>query len=303
MDKSGSIIKGIIERVRAYTDEASFDAKHDNNFLTRQIIAPAFAEIVRRLNNAGDGQLVSRFEITLEKDREYYQIPPVVGHIIRVVEVDERRIQADYVPRNEFHPRGPNWVIDGRALRFNPVPTKEQDIEVWYVPGSEVPIIHGTGNLIDDPKTFAVGTVALGTQDRRTNAYAGQLLRVLPDSGEWIEIPISSSLPDGTLSLRGDRSISSPLSDVPFEIVPVWADLMAETVAHLSNMKIASIRGASRSQREAHQQDFAISLKGLRDTLGDMQSRTGKHFDGDTVDTSAHQYSYPVGSWLWWTGR
>jgi hypothetical protein len=77
--------------------------------------------------------VVLRHAIEFDENTEYYQLPPSIGEIWRVALRNEDGMVVDeVVPRNEFHPHGVGWAIEGNTLRFDPkqkAATKQEHLE------------------------------------------------------------------------------------------------------------------------------------------------------------------------------
>ena len=64
MHSTGSFLLTVIERVRAYLDEATLDAKFTNDYLTRHVICPEMVNVMSRLSNNADNPIRVRHQIS-----------------------------------------------------------------------------------------------------------------------------------------------------------------------------------------------------------------------------------------------
>ena len=81
MHSTGSMLLTILERLRAFLDEPTLDAKYSNDFMVNHLISPSMVEVLSRLSMTYDNPVVLRHEITTVKDQQYYQLPPNIGRL------------------------------------------------------------------------------------------------------------------------------------------------------------------------------------------------------------------------------
>ena len=150
MDYLGSFFNTVLERTRAYLDDASLDAKYDDNFLARNIISPAFASIASRINNSTTNSISNWMPFPIKKGVAYYVLPPCVGEIWRLgTRTDDFRVDREAMPRTEWHYRGPNWKVEGNMLVFNPAPDQDyDDLELQYVHNGEISPFRSAGFVL-----------------------------------------------------------------------------------------------------------------------------------------------------------
>jgi uncharacterized Fe-S radical SAM superfamily protein PflX len=75
LHSSNSYLYSILERVRGYLDEPS--SKYSNDFIVRHVIMPEFVNCVSRLSLTFDNPVVVRTALSIVKDTEHYQLPPI----------------------------------------------------------------------------------------------------------------------------------------------------------------------------------------------------------------------------------
>jgi len=150
MDSTGGFIATVIERTRAYLDDASLDAKYDDNYLVRNIVSPAFASVASRINNSTTNSISVWIPFPLKAGKQYYQLPPCVGEVWRLgIRTQDEWVQQEAMPRTEWHYRGPNWKVEGNMMVFNPTPDQDyDDLELQFIHNGEIqPFIMSTGTL------------------------------------------------------------------------------------------------------------------------------------------------------------
>jgi len=305
MHSSGSVLKTITERLRSYLDEPS--SKWTNDHLVRHVITPEMVNVLSRLELNAQNPIIFRADIAIEKGTEYYQLPPNAGAILRVAELDsEGRLARDWEPRNERHPRGPNWALEGNTIAFRPFPTQDwTNMQVWYTPSgdflphySETGVLKEVGNQV---KRLELGTATLGEVDRRANAYVGATLRLLPDSpGVIEERVISAHAPEATTpyvdvrlpfdhirntgSWSGSSSSAEESSAMKYEIVMPGMQSMATAIAASGAMHLGVYKNITEKQYGYLRVEYKKALKSAGDRLANMNMRKPQHYDPHTLD-------------------
>lgn len=293
MHSTGSFLYTVLERIRGYLDDPDFDAKYDNDFLIRHIISPTMVDVLARINMNADNAVVMRLDFTPTDTDEYYQLPPSVGEVLRIARRDaDGRVEDEVMPRTEFHPHGVGWALEGNTLRFDPKFGKnEQDYTIYYIPSGDVMPHYSLdgGAMSASGEGFTLeGTPDLGQVDRRENAYAGQILRVIPPSG-MVEERVISSYDVNTRGVTVRVPFKTILTtQVQYEIAPIGMQSLYEAIAAGSAMKLGAYRKISGSHYQMVLQQYRSAIKTATDNLANMQMRTGKSFQRKTVDNPAY---------------
>lgn len=310
-DSSNSVLKTVIERIRGYLDDPDLEAKYSDDYIIRHVVQPAFATIMSRVNNSATNPVMQRLIFPLVKNQQYYQLPPCVGEIWRLCILETNgNVVEEALPRNIYHYKGTNWMIEGNMLSFMPYPPVNYDnMELWYTPSGDYQAFYcsspSTGsvtlNSTKDQVLFNMSTLTsspiLGSIDRRPSAYVGQMLRLLPTSNSGIveERMISTWAPTATsgqwaATLRrpfvhatGSATISA------FEIAPEGSEPLYEAMAAAGAMKLAGYRKVSGEHFGMIQAQYRDAMKTLMDHYSNIQMRTAKSFEKDTVDNQIGQ--------------
>lgn len=181
MDSSGGFIATVIERTRAYLDDASLDAKYDDNYLVRNIISPAFASVASRINNSTTNSISVWIPFPIQKGKPYYQLPPCVGEVWRIgTRTQDEWVNQEAMPRTEWHYRGPNWKVEGNMIVFSPTPDQDyDDLELQFMHNGEMqPFRMSTATLVGSLASVQI----TGTQGQfsctLTNLEVGQQILV-----------------------------------------------------------------------------------------------------------------------------
>jgi hypothetical protein len=192
MNSSMSFLDTVLDRVRFYLDEPDVDAKYDNDYIVRHCICPAMVDVMSRLNNTSQGQIILKYDLSLTTTDVRYKLPPCVQEIVRFVVTDQdSNIILDIIPRDRMDYRGKNWSIEGYpgAMEFvlEGLVTGSTTAQVWYVSnGDVIPHKSATGTLDAGLDTLTLGTATVGELDRRVGGYNGQVLRLIPTGSSGI---------------------------------------------------------------------------------------------------------------------
>jgi len=301
MDSTGSFLYTVIDRVRAYIDEPDIEQKYTNDFIVRHCIMPSLVDVLARLNMNQDNPVVLEYSFETDTDTEYYQLPPCVQEVWRLVQKNsDGRIISDAYPRSQFHAMNQGWSLDGNQLRIFPRPASGLTVYVQYLSNGDIYPHYSTGGTLDATKTILTldSTPNLGQMDQRVNAYAGQVLRILPSNvAAAVEERVieSSEVTAGvwTATVRTAFTQTSA-GTVTYEIAPAGSQPLYEAVATRSALKLGAYRRISEAHQRQIQHQEREAMKTIQDNLSNMQMRTGKGWQKATVDN-------PEQGWLGWT--
>ena len=306
-DSSNSVLKTVIERIRGFLDDPDMEAKYSDDYIIRHVVQPAFASIMSRVNNSSTSPVLQRLSFPLTKDQQYYQLPPCVGEVWRLcILQDNGEVIQEAMPRSMYNLRGPNWQVEGNVISFLPYPAEDySELELWYTPSGDYQAFYCVNagasaslNGAKDQVTFTLGTlsVTLGSVDRRPSAYVGQMLRLLPTgtSGVVEERMISSWAP-GAVAGQWIATVRRPFVHnaagnlTALEIAPEGSEPLYEALAAAGAMKLAGYRKTTGEHFGMIQAQYRDAMKTLMDHYSNIQMRTPKHFEKDTVDNQLTQ--------------
>lgn len=296
MHSSGSIIKTYCEKVRHYLDDPDLDAKYDDNYLVRFFLPSAMTDVISRVSQMSDAQILSSFDIAVTAGTNSYKLPPAVAQVVRIGSVESTTglFIEDLKPRNQFNLYGPNWAIHGNTIVFQPTVEVSKTLTVVFVPSGDVMCQYDSSGTasINSNGTFTMPvTPTLGSQDKRPNAYAGSYLRVFGAVTD--EMVITDH--DATLRVLTPTTafINPVAATYTYEVVPFLLEPMVDAVAISAAMRA----GVGRKINQAHMQSLMLAykqaIKTAHDTLSNMNGRIGKRFNGDTIDASPAFYVGP----------
>ena len=301
MHSTGSFLLTVIERVRAYLDEAVVDAKYTNDYLVRHVICPEMVNVISRLSNNADNLIRVRHSITLVKDQQDYVLPPNIGEIYRFALMDSGgRITREFMPENEFHPSGPGWHIQGNMLSIRPFPNGAETADVHYIPnGDFLPHYDTDGGEMTSHTTFKFdSSPTLGAIDNRENSYAGAILRVWTYSTHAVlEERVIESYDASTRIATVRRPFTTDVSDgtqtgMRYEVAPVGMNSLIQAIACASSMNLGTARNITQKQMQFILLQYKTAMKTIGDNLSFMQARKPQSYQKDTVD---NRNSYLLG--------
>ena len=286
----GSFLRIVIDRIRGYLDDPDLDAKYSDDFIVRHVIGPCLADVISRLNMNWDNPVVVRHVADLHKECAYYQLPPAIGEIHRICTLDDKdNIIEDWKPRGGWNPRGPGWSIEGNMLSFRPRLSRDLCMEIFYVPTGDVSPHMGTGTWDKDQNVFTMtDSPTLGQIDRRPNAYAGQIVRILPDdqaTDKYVEERVVAVHDVVQSQLKPRFGFHHASGTYPYEIAPIGAQSLYEAIAAAGSLKLGTYRKVSQSHYRMILAQYQSAIKTVGDNLSNLQMRTGKSWESYTVDS------------------
>jgi len=304
MNTSMSFLDTVLDRVRFYLDEPDVDAKYNNNYIVLHCICPAMVDVMSRLNNTSQGQIILKYDLSLTTTDVRYKLPPCVQEIVRFVVTDQdSNIILDIIPRDRMDYRGKNWSIEGYpgAMEFvlEGLVTGSTTAQVWYVSnGDVIPHKSTSGTLDAGLDTMTLGAATVGELDRRVGGYNGQVLRLIPagPSGiveeriikrHYYEAPnwkVDTYLPFTNATSGGSKL---------YEIAPVGSQPLVNAIALWAAMQVGTARKITGAHMDRLRVAYVQAIKTIGDNLTGMQSRVPHHFVRATPDNPYAQ------TWGW----
>lgn len=302
MHSSGSIIKTYCEKVRHYLDDPDLDAKYDDNYLVRFFLPSAMTDVISRVSQMSDAQIVSSFEITVQPGTDSYKLPPAVAQVLRIgtVEPVTGLFIEDFKPRNQFNINGPGWAIVGNTIRFLPSVDTEKTMTIVFVPSGDVMchyVSSATGQFLAQNSFVMPTTVTIGSHDKRANSYLGCYVRIFGSNVTDELLVQGHDVASRVLSFSTTPLNTMGLSSYySYEVVPFLLEPLIDAISISAAMRA----GVGRKINQVHMQSMMLAykqaIKTAHDTLANMNGRIGKRFDGDTVDSKYFYVGASVGS-------
>ena len=292
MHTSGSFLMTAMDRARQLVNEPEVDALSDARIMSDAIV-PAMTELWSRLILSDAGAPVLSMDLTVVGNTTHYQLPPAVAEVIRLGKRDENGRQVrDWRPEGTYSPWGPGWRVERNMIVFEPAQPTPSDWTVDYVPSGDI-LAHysSAGGTLDaglDDLTLSA-TPTLGTLDRRPNAYAGNVLRLIPTSGVVEERVISAyNASTGVATVYVPFTYATAGSSKAYEIVPwQWSQGVWDAVAARAAIKIATWRRAGDLAMRQLRMEYELARKTAYDLFNHVQNRAPKRYDRNTVDSSS----------------
>ncbi len=287
MHTSGSYIKTALERVRFLINEAVMDSKYSDDYITRNGLSTAMNTLFSRAMMLWQCPVRCRFYINLVIGQEYYTLPQHIQQVTRICSRDTQgNLVWDWKPRHEMNRHMAGWAIDGNELRVNPLPSINEQIEVWYVPSATSQMHYAAdGNgVTSHPEQFTLSSApSVGVLGKMENEYVGYYLRVL--SGDTFCQRIITAYDPATRKVTLRTALPSvPGSNVAYEIVPPHLHLFWQAASTLAAYELGISRKVAQNTLQELVTLHKSDIKTLRDTLAMEQSRMPYHVERDTID-------------------
>jgi len=297
MDSTESFLKTVLERVRGYLDDADFEAKYNDQYLLQHIVMPSIVDVQARLVLNADNPVVNRFNVSLVAQQECYTLPPCVGEVLRVCKFgdndqDDGVPTEDYKPRGMFSVGGPIWSLEGNMLCFKPYPTNAEDVTVLYISNGDMrPHYYdhsGSTNVnkgyLTTTSTFKLSdTPTLGLLDKRPHSYVGSVLRLYGSTTHEERIISAYDVATRVATVKRPFTLTAAFN-YDYEVAPNNFQSLTEAVTLASAIKLGAWRKISQAHHTLLVEQYRMALKTITDNLANMQARTGKSWQKDTLD-------------------
>lgn len=297
MNSTNSFLYTVIDRIRLYLDDPDVNAKYTDQYIVQHTISPSLVDVISRLALTSGAPVLLPVDLTLVADQYIYELPPCVGSVLAVTTIDEDGNDvSELKPRSHFHVDGLGWSLEGHPGLFRLKLGSNSllglsSLRVWYVSTGDVHPHYGSGTLADVSGTDTVtlaNTPTLGLLDRRPNAYAGQVLRVLPSSSAAAveqRIITSSTFAAGVFKALVDHPFTYTSDGaVTYEIAPAGSQSLYEAIACWAAMKLGTARRITNAHYERLTQHYRAALKSSGDVLTNVQGRVPHHIERNTRD-------------------
>jgi len=240
-----------------------------------------------------------RADFTLSGTDRYSTLPPGIGEILEVVLYDESWIvPQEAKPRHFLNPIGSGWRIEGNILVVEPLPadaTGSRTFSVSYIHnGSFYPHLSEDGGTLEQDeegnhRVWLDLAPDKGALDRRPNAYAGQVIRLLPTTpGPVEERVISASGYEGGryyVDVRVPFTHQTAQADgLRYELAPQGHECLYDAIAMMVALRLGAMTRQSEATMNRLEKMYRTSLKTIKDNLHSMQQRRPKHWAKDTRD-------------------
>lgn len=286
MHSTGSYIKSSLELLATWFHQESGEGPFVDERMVRLFIQPAMVEAFSRINLNRKDKIMVRFPITLVSGTKHYSLPPYIQHIWQLTTDDSQgNPYRDHRPRGVLNPCGFGWRIEASTLVLENDPTAGGNISLLISPGGNLWCHYSDdGGEIVTTTTFNLDTAPdLGIYDKRTNAFVGQIIRVL-GTNTWEERVITSqSGSTVTVSVPFENSVGAGLR---YEIVPQGSAQLWGLVAPIAAEKWAISMNTPAKLLQRYSLETVQAFKTAHDELNSLMARTGTSFDNQTLDNA-----------------
>jgi hypothetical protein len=293
-----TFLSTVIERARYLAEDPTADTQYSDAFLARQVIPAEYATVMNTVQLGMENPIVMRYSVDLADGTEYYTLPPSIRQIWRVGKIDDNgAVTHDWYPRGEQSPMGKGWAIEGNMLTFNPIPSSAETWTIWAVPSADFMCHKGSGTLTNiSTTTSELGhTVALasaptlGLLDRRPNAYAGAVLRLVDDNMPIQErviqsYNVSTRVATVRTPFESTGVVALGTATVKYEVAPYYWQGLWNAIAIRTAFQIGVARNLSEKKMGMLDGLYRHAIKTTRDQLGNMMGRRTKGFNMMTLD-------------------
>jgi len=286
----------ILEKTKTILGDIAKELDYSDDYIFRHGIVPEYSRVISRIQNTSTDYVQEKTTITLVKDQQYYEVPACVGEILRIVTTfDDGRLKTEMMPRGQYNPKGPNWSMEGNMLSIRPFPQAAENMEIWFIPSTDVKPHYAEDGVIDAGTEFTLSaggwdSQILGDLDRRESSYVGCTLRLIGREHGRVQERIITT--HTALSNPPEVTFRSPFTDleiingtVSYEIVPIHFNAVSEAVAQGAAMNLlVSARRVTKAQHLMLMTNFKSAMKTAMDNFTFKQNRMPKKYERDTVD-------------------
>ena len=310
-------LEDAITNARLFTDEPSVNPKYTDAQIAK-FIGQAHTRILAEVNRLSSDPIVQRMTLSVSATQRYV-LPPTVGEVLRLGSVNSTTglVDWEFRPRHRLNPLGPGYTLEGNVIRFEPILQDSYTLTLLYIPrGTPLlykyektttgnpPAEYGSdaslGDWVEVPLATDEATdVTFGRVDRRPNAYAGMMLRLLDDENAVVQeraisaytVPNSAGTPAAgklyTLDAFSPSILAAAGSTLHYEVVPFMSQEVEEAVELDVSRTLTRLEGDMTRARSLDQL-FRERCRDLRLSFANYNNRVPTHYAGDTVDNNQY---------------
>lgn len=285
-DSSGSYIKSCVTLCRFHLNSATGD-RFSDNFLVTWIFSEAFSQVMSRIALAQENPVVMGYDFTLDADTARYTFPPTLSEVWWVGEYDTNNrlkcvLQADGLLSAYPRSTAGGWKLDGNQLIVDPAPNQAVTLRVVGTINNSISAHYATDGIINSTTSVTLSaSPALGINDRRENAYAGQYIRIL--TGDAIEERVIEAYDPGTRVATLRSPITASSGTVSYEVGPPSFPSFVQVIACKMALLFSANLEMSRAGVTRLELMYEQALKTVLDQTSHMNIARGKAIELDSV--------------------
>lgn len=299
-----------LERVRAFLDDPTLEAKYDDDWILKHVYQPAQVDVLSRINLNNPNPLYLYYEFETTATGRRYTLPPDIRKIYKVVRVnDAGRVLDEYFPKDLFSWSQMGWRINGPVLEWLYDPGQAFTIQIWYTSNGDFNPVQFRSDpgpdSASDPRVelLASGDTRIwlptdrigGRWDRREGAYNGARLSIqlqstiFPQNAYVVkDYQYSTSDARWYLDVYGvidPKSSSWIEQEWTGELTQFGVEHLQDAIACRMAIRMGTIARLSDKDKRGLLMEFRQVMKTVGDQVINMQARTGNYFNRDTVDS------------------
>jgi hypothetical protein len=294
-----------ISLIRLLSDEPETNAKYTDAQIIK-FIETDWGIINRELGRHRTNSVLSRANITLTTDVSRYRLPPVIGTVVRMSQLDDNnRPKGFFTTSSVMNPAGLGISLQYNTLVLEPdYSGSSATLAIDYIAHGSVKLHAGTCTIDTSSSTETLVTLGAtpttGSLDQRENAYVGQILRVTAAASDSYEqdlivtaydvtTRIATCKPAANTDLLGTYT-GATLFD--YEVTPMLSSIDSTIVAYAVARRLIGNEGDTRYKNIT--QSYVELMRDIRLAAGQYDGIRGHVFGADSVENQRYLIS-------WWT--
>jgi len=248
-----SFLYRMLQDIRLMTDEPASDEKYSDADLIR-FIEQEYVILLQEIQRNANTQIVAKYEFTVVADTLVYVLPATCGKVLSISTEGDYGYKVFWDSRSHLSEYGQGLAIEGNTVRFQAgTVSTGTEMVVYYLPSGCARLFDAEAASLDTTNqlyvTASQANAGLGTIDLRPNAYAGSMLRTLPNDdnkGEQQRIISESSSSEGTVTFTVESAFSPALAATThFEVGPPFSRTFDSVVATAVALKVVGLESNS----------------------------------------------------------
>lgn len=293
------VLATLVEQTLTWANEPRISSKYPD-YRLYPLLKANYKELIGELVRLTDSPYTVRFTLSVSNGTDAYMVPPNIGHILRICEIDTTTglASADYYNASKKRVGGPFFVLERNTIRFIPSWTAgTRTITIEYVPNGTVDLAYGTITGPTSSSDYSTTTFTLSTSptegyfDKRPNAYLGSVIRVLSASSNpsgYTFFPVQERTisaytpnlaagPKVTVTPAFDFTMASQ-SSLAYEIIPEGLDELTSVLSLRTAITLQRLEGNAKRADEL-QKEYLSKMREMRLSAASTDMIRGNRFE------------------------